>query len=259
MGATASVLSNGRGERLRADFADSPAAVREAFALRYRVFALELGARVKTAAEQLDYDEFDQACQHLLVREVATTQVVACARLLDQQGARQLGRFYAEGEFNLGSLPQLNGRLLEMGRTCVARAHRQGSAIAVLWSGVARYIRMHRIDYLFGCASIPLGEGDAQAAAIMNRLRRLAMAPEHLRVTPRLPLRVDGRLEPKLDAPLPPLLKAYVRLGARACGEPCRDPEFQMADVLMLLDVRELHPSYSRHFINRSNQLGITP
>ncbi|WPL15154.1 N-acyl amino acid synthase, PEP-CTERM/exosortase system-associated [Thiorhodovibrio winogradskyi] len=253
MGATATVLSSARIERLRPEFADGQAAAREALALRYRIFGLELGAKLKTDAEQLDYDEFDHHCQHLLVRETGSGQVVACTRLLDQGGARELGRFYSEGEFDLDPIRALDGRLLELGRTCVAREYRQGSAIAVLWSGVASYISMHRINYLFGCASIPLGEDDAQAAGIMNRLRRQAMAPEHLRVTPRLPLRVEGRDEPKLDAPLPPLLKAYVRAGAKACGEPCRDPDFQVADVLMLLDVRELNPSYSRHFIHRSN------
>ena len=254
MGATASVLPAERAERLQFEFAEGEAAAREALALRYRIFGLELGAKLKTSAEQLDYDECDHHCQHLLVRETSSGQVVACARLLDQPGARKLGRFYSEGEFELGPIAWLDGRLLELGRTCVAREYRQGSAIAVLWSGVASYIAMHQIDYLFGCASIPLGEGDAQAAGIMNRLRRQAMAPKHLRVTPRLPLRVQGQDEPKLDAPLPPLLKAYVRAGAKACGEPCRDPDFQVADVLMLLNVCELNPSYSRHFIHRSNR-----
>ncbi|MBK5968969.1 MULTISPECIES: GNAT family N-acetyltransferase [Thiorhodovibrio] len=253
MGATAPVSSNARAERLRVEFADSDTAVREALALRYRIFGLELGAKLKSDAERLDYDDFDHHCQHLLVRETETGQVVACTRILAQTAARRLGRFYSEGEFDLGPIRRLDGCLAELGRTCVAREYRQGSAIAVLWSGVARYIQMHQANFLFGCASIPLGAGDAQAAAIMNRLRRQAMAPAHLRVSPRQPLRVEGRGEPKLDAPLPPLVKAYVRLGARACGEPCRDPDFQVADVLMLLDVRELNPSYSRHFIRRSH------
>ena len=39
------------------------------------------------------------------------------------------------------------------------------------------------------------------------------------------------------------------RLGARACGEPYWDPDFQCADVFMLLDVRELNPRYARHFL----------
>lgn len=254
MEATAPVFTSGRGERLQVEFANDQAATQEAFALRYRIFGLELGARLNTGAERLDYDEFDDHCQHLLVRETGSGQVVACTRLLDQSGACQLGRFYSADEFDLNPILSLNGQLLELGRTCVAREYRQGSAIAVLWSGVASYIQMHQINFLFGCASIPLGDGDALAAGIMNRLRRQAMAPDHLRVNPRQPLLVEGRDQPKLDAPLPPLLKAYVRAGAKACGEPCRDPNFQVADVLMLLDVQELNPSYSRHFIHRSTE-----
>lgn len=256
MEATAPVLPNRRAERLRFEFAEGEAAAREALALRYRVFALELGAKLKTSAEQLDYDDCDHHCRHLLVRETGAGRVVACTRLLDRRGARKLGHFYSEGEFDLGPIPRLEGSLLELGRTCVARQYRQGSAIAVLWSGVASYILEHGIQYLFGCASIPLGESDAQAAGIMNRLRRQAMAPEHLRVVPREPLHVEPHDAANLDAPLPPLLKAYVRAGAKACGEPCRDPDFQMADVLMLLDVRELNPSYSRHFLRRSPDTG---
>ncbi|MBK1648745.1 GNAT family N-acetyltransferase [Rhabdochromatium marinum] len=254
MEATASVCTNTRAERLRVEFAANRAAVLEALALRYRVFGLELGAQLKTAAEQLDYDAFDHHCQHLLVRDVRTGQVVACTRLLDPQGAQQLGRFYSAGEFDLEPILRLDGRLLELGRTCVARDYRQGSAIAVLWSGVADVIHRQQIDFLFGCASIPLGEGDALAAGIMNRVRRQAMTPPQRRVTPYQPLRVAGSDVSTLDAPLPPLLKAYIRLGAKACGEPCRDPDFQVADVLMLLDVQELNPSYSRHFIHRSSQ-----
>jgi putative hemolysin len=86
----------------------------------------------------------------------------------------------------------------------------------------------------------------------MNRLRRQAMAPESLRVNPRVPLVTTSVPDAILDAPLPTLLRAYVRLGARACGEPCRDPDFGVGDVLMLLNVDELNPTYSRHFLERA-------
>jgi putative hemolysin len=71
-------------------------------------------------------------------------------------------------------------------------------------------------------------------------------------VTPRLPLLATEMTDDVLDAPLPTLVKAYVRLGAVACGEPCRDPDFEVADVLMLLDVDGLNPSYARHFLQRT-------
>jgi putative hemolysin len=228
--------------------------VRAAQALRYRIFGEEMGARLKGHESDLDVDEFDPFCQHLLVRESRRGRVVGCTRLLTDENARCVGRFYSEGEFDLGPIRGLPGRLLEVGRTCIAPEYRQGAGIAVLWAGLAGFIRLQGIDYLFGCASMPLGEQDMQAAAIMNRVRRQAMAAEDVRVAPRVPLLASPAPEEVLDAPLPPLLKAYIRLGARACGEPCRDQDFGVADVLMLLNIDELNPAYSRHFLEPAVQ-----
>jgi putative hemolysin len=251
MVASAHALAAKRGERLFVELASSELEVREAQALRYRVFGEELGARLKGAESGLDADDFDAVCQHLLVRESKSGRVVGCTRILTDQGAARLGRFYSESEFDLGAVRGLPGRKLEVGRTCVDPQLRQGATIAVLWSGLAGFVHLHRIDYLFGCASVPLGENDVQAAAIMNRLRRQALSPEALRVTPRVPLHTAQVADDNLDAPLPALLRAYVHLGAKVCGEPCRDPDFEVADVLMLLNVDELNPTYSRHFLER--------
>ncbi len=86
---------------------------------------------------------------------------------------------------------------------------------------------------------------------MMNRIRRQAMSDRQVRVTPRTPLLTSQVSNDVLDAPLPALIKAYIRLGAKACGEPCRDPDFSVADVLMLLHVNDLNPTYSRHFLER--------
>ncbi|MGQ9659240.1 MAG: GNAT family N-acetyltransferase [Thermochromatium sp.] len=239
-----------RGERLCVEIATSESDVREAQALRYRVFGEEMGARLK-GEPGYDRDAFDDHCQHLLVRDSRTGRIVGCTRLLTDTSASRIGGFYSESEFELDAIKRLDGRLLEVGRTCIAPEFRQGSAIAVLWSGLAGFVQINGFNYLFGCASVPLGEGDIQAAAIMNRLRRQALAPEDRRVTPRVPLLTTQVADDVLDAPLPPLLRAYVRLGAKACGEPCRDPEFGVADVLMLLDIDALSPTYSRHFLDR--------
>jgi putative hemolysin len=248
----ASALPAKRGERLSVELAARAETIREAQALRYRVFGQELGAKLKTAQSGLDLDEFDDYCHHLVVRETKTGQIVGCTRLLHDINARRLGRWYSESEFDLGSIRNLPGRLLEVGRTCISAECRHGSAIAVLWSGIASYIHLHGIDYLFGCASVPLGDQDHLAAAVMSRLRHQAMATQHLHVTPRSPLFNSQAPDNLLDTPIPALLKAYIRLGAKACGEPCRDPDFNVADVLMLLDVDQLNPTYTRHFLDRA-------
>ncbi|AUB81666.1 GNAT family N-acetyltransferase [Candidatus Thiodictyon syntrophicum] len=251
MPAIAPALPARRGERLFVDLATAELEVREAQSLRFRVFGEELGARLQGGDRGLDVDAFDGVCQHLLVREVQTGRLVGCTRLLTDVKARELGGFYSQSEFDLGPLVGLPGSLLEIGRTCIDPEYRQGAAIAVLWSGLAAFMQLHRCDYLFGCASIPLGADDIQAAAIMNRVRRQGLTGPELRVSPRVPLRSAQVPGDVLDAPLPPLLKAYLRLGARACGEPCRDPDFGVADVLILLRVADLNPVYARHFIER--------
>lgn len=239
--------------KLYVELARNHADVREAQQLRYRIFAEELGAQLDAGEAGLDVDGFDAHCEHLLVRESHSHRVVGCTRLLTDAGARAAGGFYSTREFDIGPVLALPGRRLEVGRTCIAPEYRQGAAIAVLWSGLAGFIHLHHIDYLFGCASIELEDGGARAGAIMQRLRQHAMATPQLHVQPHLPLpEAELPAEPNVTAAMPPLLKAYVRLGARACGEPCWDPDFKVADVLMLLNVDELNPAYSRHFLDRA-------
>jgi putative hemolysin len=240
-------------QKLYVELARSEADVREAQQLRYRIFAEELGAELHSEEAGLDADRFDPHCEHLLVRETGSERIVGCTRLLTDDKAELAGNFYSAGEFDLAPILALSGKRLEVGRTCIDPAYRSGAAIAVLWSGLAGYIQLHDIDYLFGCASIELDDGGVRAEAIMQRLRRHAMASTALHVRPLLPLPdSDHPLDDSVTAPMPPLLKAYVRLGARACGEPCWDPDFKVADVLMLLDVDELNPAYSRHFLERA-------
>jgi len=247
-------LSVKSGNRLFVEMARDAEDVQTAQALRYQVFGEEIGATLKGGKAGLDIDDFDPYCRHLLVRESTTGQVVGCTRILTDRNAAHIGRFYSESEFDLQAILALPGRMLEVGRTCIAAGYRQGAAIAVLWSSLAGFVNLQGYDYLFGCASLPLGKQDIQAASIMNRLRHQAMAAPEIRVTPRVPLHVSQVSEDVLDAPLPALIRAYVRLGAKVCGELCHDANFGVADVLMLLDMDQLDPAYSRHFMERSGR-----
>lgn len=234
--------------RLAVELAASPEAVIEAQRLRYRVFAEEMGAVVHGHSPGCESDAYDAFCQHLLVRERDTARVVACSRILDAATAAQAGGFYSACEFEMERVAALPGRIMELGRTCVDAEFRNGATIATLWSGLARHIVEHGYDYLFGCASISLRDGGLQAAAIMHRLRGRFMADAACRVAPRLALpavHADTAVLPKM----PPLLKAYLSLGARICGEPCWDPDFGVADVFILVDTSALSARYVRHFM----------
>lgn len=232
---------------LRAERLLGAHALREAQALRFRVFSAEFDAKLKGAELGLDMDDYDPHCSHIGVRDLNSGELVATTRLLDHQAAAGLGRFYSEEEFSLHGLARLQGPLLEIGRTCVASGYRSGATIAVLWSELAEVLNEGGYRYLMGCASIPMKDGGIQAQAIMQRLRERHLCTDHLRAEPRTPL---PRLElpGNVTAELPPLLKAYMRLGAKVCGEPCWDPDFQVADVFILLKRDELCPRYARHF-----------
>lgn len=245
---------------LRADVARDDADIMASQRLRYQVFAEEMGAELSQASVicGLDQDRYDRYCHHLLVRDTQTGAAVASTRILLDQHARLAGGFYSENEFQLGNVARLEGRVMEVGRTCVHPDYRNGAAIGVLWSGLAQFMSRHRVDYLIGCASIPMQDGGCQAHAIMERLREKYLVAEALRVTPRLPLPSCTPALPEHTL-MPPLLKAYLRLGSRIGGEPCWDPDFRVADVFILLKRDDLPARYQRHFMRATSATHIRP
>ena len=239
--------------RFEVGFASTREEVQETQRLRYRIFAGELGANLGASGEGgLDHDQYDPFCRHLMVRDTASGEIIACTRILTGDRASDAGGFYSESEFDLAMLDSLPGRVMEIGRTCVAAEHRGGAAIATLWQGIAGYIINHGFDYLFGCASIGLEDGGAQAHAILEQIRVKHMAPERQRVRPFIPLPAADARVPAGKPKMPPLLKAYLSLGAKACGEAYWDRDFNCADLFMLLNVSELNPRYARHFLGKA-------
>ncbi|MGQ0528567.1 MAG: GNAT family N-acetyltransferase [Panacagrimonas sp.] len=241
--------------RFSVSFARDDAEVRESQQLRYQIFAEEMGAQIDGGDAGLDRDAYDPWCRHLLVRDNSNGRIVACTRILTDDQAPNAGGFYSSGEFDLAMIDSLPGRVMEIGRTCVDREYRNGAVIATLWQGIAGYITAHGFDYLFGCASIGLEDGGAQAHAIIQQIKAKHLTPDYQRVRPYYPLpAVDGRSADKTR--MPPLLKAYLSLGAKACGDAYWDRDFNCADVFMLLNVTDLNPRYARHFLDRSVATG---
>lgn len=250
-GVIRSDLGQVKAARFVVSFAQHESEVLESQRLRYRIFAVELGAQIDSGTDGVDRDPYDPWCRHLLVRDTETGRIVACTRVLTDDQAPNAGGFYSSGEFDLAMIDALPGRVMEIGRTCVDPDYRNGAVIATLWQGIAAHVTSQGFDYLFGCASIGLEDGGAQAHAILQQIRGKHLSPEYQRVRPFYPLpAVDGRASDKVR--MPPLLKAYLNLGAKACGEAYWDRDFNCADVFMLLNVSDLNPRYARHFLERS-------
>jgi putative hemolysin len=230
--------------RLSAALADDPAEVAEAQRLRYKVFAEELGARIDGAGG-LDRDEFDDWCDHLIVRD-DRLRVVGTYRILPPHRARALGRLYTGQEFDLARLAHLLPMTIEVGRACVHRDYRSGAVLMLLWAGLAHYMKRNGYLHLIGCASASLLDGGRQAARLRDELLPHFVGAEH-RVFPRLPF-PHHSLERAATVDMPPLIKGYLRLGAKVGGEPAWDPDFNTADFMMWLSIEQLNARYARHF-----------
>jgi putative hemolysin len=238
-------LEHGR-PHLSVSLAHSREEVRAAQRLRHRVFIEELGARIGARRSSIERDRFDPFCEHLIVRDRATGEVIGTYRLLTPERAARLGTFISGVEFDLAPFEALREGLVEVGRACIHRDYRSGAAIMLLWSGIAGVIRAEGVRHLFGCASIGMEDGGANALAVYAAIAPRHLAPVQYRVTPRTPL--PTATVGSAPARMPALVKGYLRLGAWVCGEPAWDPEFNTADLLMLLSLERLDARYARHF-----------
>ena len=231
------------------EWANSANEIKEAQRLRYKVFAEEMGANLSANNEGLDIDEFDVYCDHLLIRDQDTLKVVGTYRVLPPHKAQEIGRLYSDSEFDLSRLNHLRPKLVELGRSCVHQDYRSGAVIMALWSGLAQYMVQNEYEIMLGCASIPMGDGGHFAASLYKSLDNDQLATPEFHAFPRLPLPLE-KLNGNLEVSAPPLIKGYLKLGAKICSAPAWDPDFNTADLLTMLRLSDINPRYAKHFLN---------
>lgn len=219
--------------------------------LRYQVFATEMGATLHTPRPGVDEDHFDEFCDHLVVRDDRTGQIVGTYRMLPPERADAAQRLYSETEFDLTNLAGLRGALVETGRSCVHPDHRNGAVVSLVWAGIARYMLLSGHGWLAGCASVSLADGGSHAAGVWDAVHAKHYAPEQYRVRPLNPWQVDGVARPARTV-IPPLLKGYLRLGAWVCGKPALDPDFGVADLFVLLSLERVDQRYLKFFLGEA-------
>jgi putative hemolysin len=236
-----------KGSSYEVGLAHSQDDVREAQRLRYEVFKREYGARFIGSATGLDTDSFDPYCDHLIVRSKGTGEVVGTYRVLLPEQAHHIGRYYSQSEFFMTRIERQIPNLVELGRSCVDPEHRNGAVIMLLWSAIIRYMRHHNRRHLIGCASVSMRDGGTQAASLWNRFRSESMVDSLLEAFPKHPLALS-RIPVDTKVQEPALIRGYLKIGAKVCGEPSWDPDFNTADFLLLMDLQSMHPRYARHF-----------
>jgi L-ornithine Nalpha-acyltransferase len=259
-------ISLGRSGSLEVRLARGPLDLWRAQRLRYKVFYEEQSARptLRNMVLRRDADRFDPFCDHLLVVDHAGVgafgqkrpKVVGTYRLLRQEKAEKRCGFYTQGEFNIATLLAANRGLnfLELGRSCVLAPYRNKKTVELLWHGIWAYVRQHRIDVMIGCASFE-GADPARHALALSFLhhharadvRWQAMAHQRDAVSlPLLPLEmVDAKLALRA---LPPLIKGYLKVGARFGDGAVVDRQFGTTDVLVVLPVAEISARYVDYY-----------
>jgi putative hemolysin len=230
-----------------------PTLIESAQRLRYDVFSSEPGFSL-IGQTGLDVDRFDEYCDHLLVREDNSGELVGCYRMLSPTGAVAAGGLYTATEFDTRALETLRPSLVEMGRAVVRSDHRNGAVVLLMWAGILAYLDRCGYDYVTGCVSVPVtGDGEppgTQIRGVRDFVLRRHAAPSEYRVHPHRPVVIDGRTLDEIPAParpvIPPLMRGYLRLGARICGEPAYDADFGVGDFPALLDKRHADTRYLR-------------
>lgn len=222
--------------------------LRLAQALRFQVFNLELNEGLATSfATGLDADDFDAVCDHLLVENSKTGEVVGTYRMQSGLKAKQNLGYYSAQEFDFAPYEPVRAKIIELGRACVHKDHRNFAVLNLLWKGIARYAEEQGGHYLIGCSSLT-SQDPAEGAALFQTFQP-NLAPENLRTLP-LPTCVCPLDKLAIPAPkAPKLLSAYLMIGAKICGAPAIDREFKTIDFLTLLDLKTLPARVSERFL----------
>lgn len=238
--------------------------LRRAQQLRFEVFNLELGEGLtESYASGLDVDPFDAFCDHLIVDELATGEIVGTYRLqTGQLAAANLG-YYSEREFDFTPYEPFRCEMIELGRACVHAKHRNLNVLRLLWRGIAIYAVERRARFLIGCSS--LSSQDPKEGVAMYHKLQGCLVHSALRTKPRADFVVAGgddagfergtiTFGPRSTTPATTgasskLLHAYLAIGAKICGPPAIDREFGTIDFLTLLDLHTLPAIVRAHFL----------
>ncbi|MDQ2632939.1 MAG: GNAT family N-acetyltransferase [Pseudomonadota bacterium] len=253
----------GRIGTLEVRLARNAAEIAAAQEVRYRVFYDELGAIQSDLASCAgrDADRFDEACDHLLVFDTALPgpdcrRIVGTYRLLRQEIAAKAGGFYSESEFDLTALVARHPgqRFLELGRSCVLPEYRSKRTIEILWQGIWAYINHYRIGVMTGCASFQGIVPAAHAEALSWLAQNCRARPEwDVRAAPGRYCAMDLMPAEAISAKaalaaMPPLIKGYLRVGARI-GDGCVvDHQFGTVDVFIVMPVKEISARYVAYY-----------
>lgn len=249
-------------ENFLVKFAENQSEIEAAMRLRYNVFMAEQGHLAgQEHSEAIDVDEFDKYCLHLIIVERSSGEVIGTYRIHPGEVAMQGLGFYSAREFKLPGLEKIAAKTIEIGRSCVKTEFRNGAVVALLWAGLVAVHERTQCQYLLGCVSLTTADpviGQAVSGFLASKgdvfINELEVSPQPDFKLPEVDeaavqAYLTGERKSELRQWIPPLLKGYMRAGARFSREPVLDKEFGAIDFLVLFDFDEMEQKYARHFL----------
>lgn len=222
--------------------------IRSAQRLRYAVFNVELGEGLDSSDHSgLDADPYDAQCEHLIIEERETGEVIGTYRLQTGVMAASGRGYYSATEFDFSPYESLRSEILELGRACVRADHRNRAVLDLLWNGIARYAQSCGSRYLLGCSSLT-SQSPEEGWGLYEQLTGKFLAPSHLRTRPIGAYVMPRPLAPAQAVKTPKLFAAYLSVGAWIAGPPALDADFKTIDFLTILDLENISRAGRKHF-----------
>lgn len=242
--------------KLEVKIASNESEIEQALSLRYNVFNLEMkGGLPQSSATSKDKDEYDSLCEHLIVIDTTNlNQVVGTYRILKRETALKNNGFYSEQEFILIKIYAMKEEVAEVGRSCVHQNYRGGSVISLLWTGLADYMKQNSIRYLIGCGSVHSTDPLLASQTYAWIKSKNALCNDSIRIKPLNSHILSGFYNDieinntSANIKIPPLIKGYLRLGAKIGGEPAVDHVFGTTDFFVFFDYNEISKKYGQHY-----------
>jgi len=191
----------------------------------------------------LDQDLYDLDCEHAVLRDKWSNEIVAYTRLKLFQG-HELKQSYSSKEFDISQLSHLSN-IVEIGRTCVHPRYRNGRALSMLWLHLIPTILWKmKAKHLIGCVSIRLEDNKARAYYTHQYIKQL---DSHQYID----IKAKKNFEPSYpeysfpqDERIPKLFDVYLKMKARLSKQTFHDESFNCLDYFDFLDVNEIAKNF---------------
>lgn len=227
--------------------------LRKILKLRHQIFVKDLNR--KDQVLEVDFDRYDLLADHIMIVDKTTNQVIGTYRILSTQFTN---KFYSENEFKIHEIHDLPDHKIELGRACIHKDYRKGFTLHLIWQALAHYMKLVDARYAFGCSSVFTDDHDT-LSEILNSFQKEEWGDD-LNIQPtakyRFPLPFNiqsGKDFRDMQDLIPPLLKTYLKAGAKIYGQPAWDRDFRCADIFTVLDVQKMTPKYHKKYFGEDH------